>query len=194
MGKRPPALDAAIMTATVRHGEVRDQRQLHALLRALADTRGISRRTLDDLAGLSETHSERILSELPEKRIGIDTMFKLMRGLGIVIVLEDCPKALAQITEYLSGRANHMVRAHVGSIRVKTREQLKKVAIRIVKKDRRNWSIEANQARNSKLAPKQRSDIARHAARVRHSRERKARKLAKLGAQVAPMVSGSAAQ
>lgn len=163
----------------IRHGEVRDQRQLHALLRALADKRGISRRTLDDLAGLSETHSERILSELPEKRIGMDTMFKLLHGLGAKLVIEDCPERLTEISDFLSGRADHMVRARVASIRVKTREYLKKSASRIVKNDRRKWASNANQVRNTKLSPEQRSAIARHAANTRHRRERAARKAAR---------------
>lgn len=167
------------MTEPTRHGEVRDQRQLHALLRALADKRGLSRRVIDELAGLTIGHTERILAEIPEKRIGIDTLFPLLWGLGLRMVIEDCPDNLARISEFVNGRADHMVRACGASRRVRTRAQIEKYAVKLVKKDRSALARIGGKARASKLTPTRRSAIARNAANARHRRERAARKAAR---------------
>ena len=49
-----------------------------------------------------------------------------------------------------------------------TAAALKKAAERIVRLQRRAWSRAANEARNAKLSPERRSEIARKAARARH--------------------------
>ncbi len=164
------------MSEPARHGIVRDHVQLHELMRALADKRNIARRTLDDLAGLTIGYSERVLAQVPQKRIGMDSLFPLLWALGARLVIEDDPENLARIADHLNGRRSEKVSAPVLSTRVKTASVLRKMAREEAVKIRRQQMRRALETVKAQITPEQRSAIARHAAITRHKRERAARK------------------
>lgn len=163
----------------MRHGEVSNEPQLHAMLRAIADARHIARRTIDDIAGLTPGHTEKLLAQVPLKRIGMDTLFPLAWALGVRIVLEDDPANLARIADLVNGKVMIRDSASRGSMRVKTAAVLAKHAARQVSKQRQQLSRLGNEARTRKLSKRRRRSIARHAAITRHKRERAARAAAR---------------
>lgn len=162
-----------------RHGIANNAVQLHAIMRALADKRNMSRRTIDELAGFTVAHTERMLTHIPQKRIGMDSLFPLVWALGARIVIEDDPAQLERIKEHLNGRDLSQVRACRASMKVKTLETLRKLAKEQVKIERAQLSRSGGKGRARSLSRKRRRAIARHAAITRHKRERAERAAAR---------------
>lgn len=160
------------MSEAVRHGEFANEPQLYALLRIVAEKRNIARRTIDDIAEFPIGYTEKLLAQVPQKRMSIDSLFPLAWALGIRFVAVDDPSNLARIADLLNGRRIERVSACRASMRVKTASVLKKHAANIVKGDRKKLTSLGGKARAASLTPKRRRAIARHAANTRHKRER----------------------
>jgi hypothetical protein len=165
------------MNDPIRHGEFTNEPQLYALLRAVAEKRNMARRAIDDIAEFPIGYTEKLLAQVPQKRMSMDSLFPLAWALGIRFVAVDDPKNLARIADLLNGRRTERVSANVVSMRVKTASVLRKHAASIVKKDRTKWAKQARAAGLRKLTAKQRSAIARSAANTRHKRERAQRRI-----------------
>jgi hypothetical protein len=133
---------------------VRNMVEVHWALRTAQAERGISCEEIDAAALLASGHASKLLAPIPIRRLGPETLFPLVWVLGKRLVIEDDPEAAAP-----PRRNEKRGAAYVGS--------LKKAAERIVRLQRRAWSRAANEARNAKLSPERRSEIARTAARAR---------------------------
>jgi hypothetical protein len=139
--------------------------EVHWVLRTAQAERGISCEEIDAAALLASGHASKLLAPVPIRRLGPETLFPLVWALGKRLVIEDDPEAPA-----LPRQNEKRGVAYVGSRKHQTHASLKKAAERIVRLQRRVWSRAANEARNSKLSPERRSEIARKAARARHRR------------------------
>lgn len=165
---------------------------LQPALREAAELRRISRAKLDELSGLAEGHSSKILAPIPTKAIGPETEPKIMRGLAVRLVLEDDPERLLQIRDSLNGRAENYVRAGVASMKLKTLSYVNKVAARVVKRDRRAWAKKARREQITTTSPEHRKRIATTAAQARWRKQRKAKKEAAVLSRALDAAAGRA--
>jgi hypothetical protein len=139
--------------------------EVHWALREAQTNRGISCQEIDAAALFASGHASKLLAPIPIKRLGVETLFPLVWALGKRLVIEDDPDASPTNTPR---RVECRVVAYVGSKKQQVRATLQKAARRFVRIERKAWSRSANEARNSKLTPERRSEIARTAARARH--------------------------
>lgn len=159
-----------------RISEIHDLDHLQAILRDVADERGMSRLTIDAQGGLADGHASKLLALIPTKRMGPETMPKLLRALGVRLVLEDDPAALGEISDLLHGRDERHANTCRASIKTKTLSYVNKVAERIVRRKLRQLTSLGGQGRAKSLSPEHRSRIASIAAKERWRRHQKARK------------------
>jgi hypothetical protein len=124
--------------------------------RALADwceQIGMSRAELDFEAGLTDGHSSKLLSRIPRKRMSWNTLRKILAATGSALQLVKDPNAPPR----------DLAREQIES---KQRRYDRTKHWRNVKGPA--WGRRLNAKRNLKLTPTRRSEIARHAAQVRH--------------------------
>ena len=155
---------------------VRSLEDIQIELRAIAETRGMTRLTIDELAGLASGHAAKLLGPIPAKRLGPETLPRLLRALALRLVLEDDPERLQEIAEHLHGRSEGHANASVGSLKLKTLSYVNKVAERVARRNRRKWSLQANQQRTLALSPEHRTRIAKIANRAFWKKYRALRK------------------
>jgi hypothetical protein len=158
---------------------VRSLEDIQVELRAIAETRGMTRLTIDELAGLASGHAAKLLGPIPAKRLGPETLPRLLRALALRLVLEDDPERLAEIAEHLHGRSEGHANAYAGSRKLKTLSYVNKLAARMVKRDRRKWALLANKQRMAALSPEHRTRIAKIASRAFWKKYRALRKAAR---------------
>lgn len=82
---------------------------MRRIIRERADAHSISRRTLDELAGLPDGYSEKLLCEPPLKNIGPMSMIPLAGAVGLELFLVQTPKAMRQV-QRAPKRIDHKVR------------------------------------------------------------------------------------
>src|SRR5688572_20147770 len=80
---------------------VRDYSDLHAALRHRANEMGLSRESLDDLAGLAKGHTAMILGPRPSKRLGWVSTGPVLGALGVALAVIADPEAVARIERRL---------------------------------------------------------------------------------------------
>lgn len=97
-------IDAALREAT-------DYDTLQAVMRRVADERGISRESLDELAGTPKGYAGKVLSENPIRRLGPATMGALLQALGLKLLVVDDPEAIAKYTARAEARDARQVRS-----------------------------------------------------------------------------------
>jgi hypothetical protein len=116
---------------------------------------GMSRAELDFEAGLTDGHSSKLLSRIPRKRMTWNTLRKILAATGSALQLVKDPNAPTR---------------DLGREQIESKQQRYDRA-----KHWRNvkgpaWGRRLNAKRNLKLTPTRRSEIARHAANIRHQR------------------------
>lgn len=79
-------------------GTARDYASLQAVLRIRADALGISRETIDRLAGVPAGYAAKTLAEVPIKRLGPDTIGPMLGALGVMLSVVADPEAEARHT------------------------------------------------------------------------------------------------
>lgn len=163
-----------------RIGEIRDFDHLQAMLREVADDRGMSRLTIDAQAGLADGHAAKLLAPIPTKRMGTETMPKLLKALAVRLVLEDDPEGLADLGDLLHGRTEKKANTYRASIKLKTLSYVNKVAGRLVRRQNQKLASSGGKARASKLTTAHLKRIAKIAANARWQKYRRARKEAKI--------------
>jgi hypothetical protein len=154
--------DATIIPDLPALGVITDYASLHETLRRRADQLKLSRATIDALAGLSEGHASKLLCLSHPKILGEKSFGLLLTALGLRLVPEADPEALAKYAARCEPRAEHQVRhrSHNAGIRPKA------------------WLFNAARARKAavlrmqKLTPRQRQQLARRAARARWEKAR----------------------
>jgi len=155
---------------------VRSLEDIQVELRSIAETRGMTRLTIDELAGLASGHAAKLLGPIPAKRLGPETLPRLLRALALRLVLEDDPERLAEIAEHLHGRSEGHANTHVVRIHLKTLSYVNKVAARMIRRERRKWALEATKQRLAALSPEHRTRLAKIAIRARWKKYRALRK------------------
>lgn len=138
---------------------VTDYPGLHAALRARAEQLGVSRETLDDLAGLTNGHTAKLLSPQPFKVLGPMSMGALLGALGLKLVVIEDAEQIARIKKHTryAPRFEGAVRAMrriAGAPWLFTRSSARKASIK-------RWA---------NCSPAKRSSAARRAALARWAR------------------------
>lgn len=80
------------------HGEIRGYDDMHGILRRVAELRNISREAIDELAGLPKGYAGKILSEVPLRRLGPDTLGPMLGAIGVKLIAVDDPEAMRKYT------------------------------------------------------------------------------------------------
>lgn len=81
----------------------RTYNELHQALRARVDELNIAAETLDDIAGLAERHSSKILAPAKPKRLG-PVSFSMLPALGLALVVVEDIEALDRVRSRLLPR------------------------------------------------------------------------------------------
>jgi hypothetical protein len=79
-------------------GVARDYPELHFWLRQVAESRAISRETIDDISGLQPGYSAKLLAPVPKKALGRVSMGPLFGSLGLLLVVCEDPRQLARVS------------------------------------------------------------------------------------------------
>jgi len=147
----------------------RDPTELQMALRARADTMQFSRGQLDEITGLADGHSNKLLTDPPAKRLGPISLFLMVRGLGLSIALIEDPAMMEKLRRRpiriafnVRNGASHWRNASPSSM-----------LQRLLQKN----GIKGGKRRAETLTPERRTAIARRAARARWRQSRQAQKL-----------------
>lgn len=144
---------------------VRDYAELHQALRARAEELNVSRRTLDAISGLAETHCEKILAAVPIKNLGPKSMGPLLGALGLALIVVEDPEAMARVANRMVERVGAQVRAQ-GAHQVGLRAQ-RQIFRAVLARLGAKGASKGGRATRDALTPKQRSRSAARAARHR---------------------------
>lgn len=123
---------------------------------------GISGDEVDRTAFLAERHAVKLLAEFPSKNLGPTTLGAMMGALGLKLLVVEDRELAERITRHTARHAN----ATAGVLPKKRRKR------RGYWKGDKNWSVLMNAHRALKLSDRQRSIIARKAARARWRKHR----------------------
>lgn len=137
---------------------------LVAAIRARKDEMRISDNELEDLAGLTRGHVSKLLAPGASKTLGPLSMGRLLRSLGLELIVAENAGQTAKIRELYSERNETRVR--------------KRAVMAIAIEAPPPWLLNRERGRQlrqiqlSRLTPEQRSRIAKKAARNRRRRQR----------------------
>jgi hypothetical protein len=138
---------------------ISDYAGLHAALRARSNYLGISRATLDDIGGLQDGYSSKLLAPVPIRTIGPRMLGLLLGALGCRLVLVEDDAALKRISRRLVQRRPCVnASGDVLPIKRHKRRGIWRTS---------EWSRVMNSRRSLLLSRSKRSAIARKAAQVR---------------------------
>jgi hypothetical protein len=91
-------------------GTISSYDDLHAALRRRADELKLSRRTIDDLAGLADGYVEKLLGPRQVKKFSVRSLGAILSALGVKLVLVEDPIARAAIDLNEPKRCEYQVR------------------------------------------------------------------------------------
>ena len=91
-------------------GTISSYDDLHAALRRRADELKLSRRTIDDLAGLADGYVEKLLGPSQVKKLSVRSLGAILAALGVKLVLVEDPLARAAIDLNEPKRCEYQVR------------------------------------------------------------------------------------
>lgn len=161
-------------------GEFNDYSGFQRLMRARAESLGISRATLDAIAGTHDGHAGKMLSDPPSKNMGIITFGWLVQGLAVKCIMVEDTEQRRKLANQLEQRdANNgsvlgIAKHAPVEIRISRREMGKRGkmggkvrAARLSESQRRKIARLAGKARAAKMTPRQRSESASKASRAR---------------------------
>lgn len=143
--------------------------ELRAVLRAVAETRKISRQELDAITGLPKGFASKVLAEVPIKRLGPDTIGPMLWGLGVKLAVVDDPKAREMFTETAAQRTEFRAQnayAKSAAVIVKiSRRKLSKIGRKGGKRSRANMSERKATALARKAGRNSRRNMTKQQAR-----------------------------
>ena len=76
---------------------VEDVDAIRQIIRTRAEENSLARRVLDELAGLTAGHSEKLLSEPPMKKFGPVSLFPLIGAVGLEVYLVETAAAMRRV-------------------------------------------------------------------------------------------------
>lgn len=77
-------------------GTARGYADLQPILRARADALGLSRETIDRIAGVPSGYASKVLAEIPMRKLGPETLGPMLGALGVMLVAMPDPEAVAR--------------------------------------------------------------------------------------------------
>jgi hypothetical protein len=83
---------------------IREPSDLHFLARARADELGMSRLAIDFSAKIPGGYSSKLLADPPIKNFAIKSAIKVLRSLGLALVVVPDPEALKEIQQLIGSR------------------------------------------------------------------------------------------
>lgn len=138
---------------------IRTYKELHAAIRARAESLKVSRDTLDERTGLQTGYSAKLLGPVPIKNFGATSLGPMLAALGVALVLIEDPETFARITAKMPKRDES--RAHASHDMLPVRRQ----------RNRALFNSDASKVMNARrhllLTPNQRRRIAKAAAHAR---------------------------
>lgn len=140
-------------------GTATDYHSFMVLLRARAAELKVSRDVLDEVSGLGARYVSKLLGPRPVRRVGMKTLGPLLGALGVRLVVEEDPEAMARFCKRngFGKRDARLVRSASVHIELSQRE---------MKKRQRNGGL--NSRKN--MTPRRARQLARNAAHVRWER------------------------
>jgi hypothetical protein len=84
--------------------------EVHAALRARSDELAVSRAELDSLSGLQSGYCSKLLSPVPIKQVGMESLGPLLTVLGVKLIMVEDLDALRRIGPRLTKRNEQAVR------------------------------------------------------------------------------------
>jgi hypothetical protein len=90
--------------------EVRSWNDLHAALRARAESLNVSRLVLDELSGLQSGYASKLLAPVPMRHFGRVSLGAMLGALGLKLVVQEDKEALARIAGRLVRRERNVPR------------------------------------------------------------------------------------
>jgi hypothetical protein len=159
-------------------GVARDNAELQALLREIADASGKSRDQIDQDGGLPDRFSSKALAAVPigTCQLGAKTLGKMLKGVGVVLIVARITPGLNRAADSAVKRRDEQVRARLLSMDVYNAAKTRLASV--------NGKLRAK-AYLEFVPPEKRSRNARRAARIRWRKHRlAARKDPKLMEQV----------
>jgi hypothetical protein len=130
---------------------VRSYEDLRRVVADWCETIHMTRAELDVEAGLADGHAGKLLSSRARKRLSIVSLGRIMAAAGLVLIVardHEAPQRKPNASTYASTTRQNHWRRNRGTA----------------------WGRRMAALRALKLAPEQRSEIARHAANARHQR------------------------
>lgn len=151
---------------------VHDYLELHAMLRARIDEKGITREIVDEVSGLQPGYVAKLLAPKPLKSIGLASMGPVLQTLGIKFLVVEDDEALRKYAHRLTPRRRAKCRAKPSS------KPLSKDPVEVFKADYfRMIGAAGGRQRAANLSKRRRRMIAKHAINTRwRKRVRKRRK------------------
>jgi hypothetical protein len=143
---------------------VTDYDSLHRVLRARKDELDLSCQTIDRASGLTGGHGSKLLAPQPLKRANWETLSFLLPALGLRLAVLEDPDAIKQLKKF----PTRQVKTPGRSLPWGRSGKQTVVSLRFVKRIARA----GGEARAQKLSARQRTTIARKAARKRWSKPR----------------------
>jgi hypothetical protein len=90
--------------------EVRSWNDLHAALRARAESLNVSRLVLDELSGLQSGYASKLLAPVPIRHFGRVSLGAMLGALGPKLVVQEDKEALARVAGRLVRRERNVRR------------------------------------------------------------------------------------
>jgi hypothetical protein len=158
-------------------------------LRARQARLELSDETLDDVAGLTRGHTNKVLGPSRDRGIGSATLEAYLMALAIDLLVVENKQKLKQMRPHYEGRAASHVRTEhpIGKVvlsRAMSRLGQQRMAM-LTSGERAYFASIGGRSRATALSPEQRQSIARKGARVRWERH-KAKAKAATAAEKAP--------
>lgn len=130
--------------------------ELQAIMRARADALGISRETIDEIAGVPRGYAAKTLAEVPMRKLGPDTLGPMLGALGLKLVVAEDAAATAKYAARASGRNQSQVRFHSTAVHFK-------ISLRTLKRRSKNGGLNSRKY----MTPEQARELALRANSVR---------------------------
>lgn len=143
-------------------GVARDAQESRKVLRDYADQRKISRAKLDELSGLPDGYSSKVLSDFPSKTLGMLSFWNILGALGLAVAFVKDKRRRHRIE-------SETIKKPPGEQPHWRDARYQACAQAIIKKTCRMGA----RTRNNSLTDQQRSDHARMMANTRWSAHRK---------------------
>jgi hypothetical protein len=158
-----------------RLASVRDYDSLHRAVRTRVEELGVSRSSIDAASGLQDGYASKILSPIPIKGLGRQSLGPMLQALGLaleVVVIEEQPRIVESGTKTAS-HDRRAKRASIGAANMPEVRAMGRKALRLMLRDN---AKKGARARTRSLTPERRQQIARKAAKARWRAWRRTRR------------------